>query len=280
MFRSRHVVSIVFLLLSQFLIANPDVQLATVFTDDTHVEDYLISEKYDGVRAIWTGDGLVSRRGNPINAPEWFTNRLPKVWLDGELWSRHNDFSFVLSTVSKHIPVDSEWRKINYMIFDAPDRERNMTFEERYKRYTRLLTILDLPHVKPVEQFTVKNNKELNEMLNAYVQKGAEGLMLHRKMAKFANGRSDNLLKLKPHMEADAKVLEIINGTGKYEGMMGSVVVETEGGLRFKVGSGFSDQERRFPPKIGQTIIYKYHGFTERGIPRFASFLRFREANY
>ena len=268
------------LLLPQLLIAQPDVQQATVFSENTHVEDYLVSEKYDGIRAIWTGDKLLTRQGNPIFAPKWFTDKLPRVWLDGELWSKHNDFEFIMSTVRKQDPVDSEWRKIYYMVFDAPDRERNMVFEERYKRYTRLLTILDLPHVRPVEQFSVSSNEALHSMLTTYVDKGAEGLMLHRRLARFANGRSDNLLKLKPHMEADAKVVEILNGSGKYDGMMGSILVEMPSGIRFKIGSGFSDKERSAPPEIGESIVYKYHGFTERGIPRFATFLRFRDISY
>ncbi|MGO2235383.1 MAG: DNA ligase [Marinomonas sp.] len=267
-------------LLPLFLFAQPDVQLANVFFEDVHVKEYLISEKYDGIRAIWTGEKLVTRQGNPIFAPKWFTDKLPRVWLDGELWSTHNDFSFIMSTVRKQTPIDSEWRKIYYMVFDAPDRERNMIFEERYKRYTRLLTILDIPHVRPVEQFSVHNNEALHSMLAAYVNKGAEGLMLHRKLARFERGRTDNLLKLKPHMEADAQVIEVLNGSGKYDGMMGSVLVEMPSGIRFKIGSGFSDDERNTPPNIGDHVIYKYHGFTERGIPRFASFLRLRDTRY
>lgn len=263
-----------------FLFAQPDVQLATVFPEGAHVEEYLVSEKYDGIRAIWTGEKLVTRQGNPIIAPKWFTDKLPSVWLDGELWSKHNDFEFIMSTVRKQTPVNSEWRKIYYMVFDAPDRERNMTFEERYKRYMRLLTILDLPHVKPVEQFSVSSNEALHSILTAYVEKGAEGLMLHRRLARFSNGRSDNLLKLKPYMEADAKVIDILNGTGKYDGMMGSVLVEMPSGMRFKIGSGFSDEERKTPPNIGDYVIYKYHGFTERGIPRFASFVRLRNTQF
>tara|TARA_R110001606_G_scaffold140702_2_gene279668 strand:- start:605 stop:1447 length:843 start_codon:yes stop_codon:yes gene_type:complete len=279
MFRSIYY-ALALLLLPQFVFAQPDVQQATVYSDSTHVEEYLVSEKYDGIRAIWTGDELLTRQGNPINAPAWFTDKLPRVWLDGELWSKHNDFEFIMSTVRKHAPIDSEWRKIYYMVFDAPDRERNMTFEERYKRYTRILSTLDLAHVRPVEQFSVKNNAELNVMLNSYVKNGAEGLMLHRKLARFANGRSDNLLKLKPHMEADAKVVQILNGSGKYDGMMGSILVEMPSGIRFKIGTGFSDEERSSPPRIGESVIYKYHGFTERGVPRFASFLRLREPGY
>jgi DNA ligase-1 len=263
-----------------FLFALPQVQLATRFSESTRAEDYLVSEKYDGIRAIWTGEALMTRQGNPIHAPEWFTDKLPTVWLDGELWSKRNDFEFVMSTVRKNIPVDSEWRNIHYMIFDVPDAEKTMTFAERSQRYTQLILDLNLPHVIPIKQFTVSSNQELHRVLDDYVKKGAEGLILHRKLARFESGRTDNLLKLKPHMDAEAKVIKILNGSGKYDGMMGSILVEMPSGIRFKIGSGFSDEERRTPPKLGEYVTYKYHGFTERGIPRFASFLRIRDIQF
>lgn len=263
-----------------FLFAQVDVQLVSNFHDDAHVEDYLISEKYDGVRAIWTGERLITRQGNPIHAPAWFTDKWPKVWLDGELWSKRNDFEFVMSTVRKNNPVDREWQKIHYMIFDAPDKEKMMPFGKRFQHYTQIANEMNLPHVIPIKQFTVANNQALHQLLDEYTKKGAEGLILHRKSALFESGRTDNLFKLKPYFEADAKIIEILNGAGKYDGMMGSMLVEMPSGLRFRIGSGLSDDERRSPPSIGEWIIYKYHGFTKRGIPRFASFLRLRSQGY
>ena len=65
----------------------PPVQLASVYKPERTepVSAYLVSEKFDGVRAIWTGQQLLTRRGKIINAPDWFTASLPDVWLDGKL---------------------------------------------------------------------------------------------------------------------------------------------------------------------------------------------------
>lgn len=276
----RQCLAMCFLLFSALAVSQPQVQLASQFTDDVPVNDYLISEKYDGIRAIWTGKQLITRQGNSIHAPDWFVDPLPAVWLDGELWSTHNDFAFIMSTVRKNTPVDSEWQKIHYMVFDAPDQARQMPFEQRYERYTQIVNGIDASHVLPVKQFSVADNQALPSLLDTYVENGAEGLMLHRKTATFESGRTDNLLKLKPHMDAEAKVIAILNGAGKYDGMMGSILVEMPSGIQFKIGSGFSDDERRNPPQPGDYVTYKYHGFTERGIPRFASFLRLREIDY
>ena len=58
--------------------------------------------------------------------------------------------------------------------------------------------------------------------------------------------------------------------------MLGAIKVVLENGDTFKIGTGFSDAERRAPPKIGSVITYQFRGKTKNGIPRFASFLRVR----
>jgi DNA ligase-1 len=42
--------------------------------------------KFDGVRAYWDSENLISRKGEAIMAPDWFLSILPKIPLDGELW--------------------------------------------------------------------------------------------------------------------------------------------------------------------------------------------------
>ena len=244
------------------------VQLAEVY-DEQNVQDYLISEKYDGVRAIWKDRTLRTRSGNIIHAPTWFTEGLPDVWLDGELWYRRGDFEYVISTVNKDIPINSEWKNITYMVFDAPNN--NADFQSRVTFYTSLIQGLHLAHVKAVDQFSLSTNAELSTYLKNYVAEGAEGLMLQKADAKFADGRSSNLLKLK-------RVLAHLEGKGKYRNKVGAILVlyiNASGcKITFKIGSGFSDAERANPPPIGSVITFKYHGFTKRGVPRFASYLR------
>ena len=54
------------------------------------------------------------------------------------------------------------------------------------------------------------------------------------------------------------------------------MVVEMPDGTRFSVGTGFTDAERRSPPPIGVLITYRYQELTDRGVPRFPTFLRVR----
>ena len=100
--------------------------------------------------------------------------------------------------------------------------------------------------------------------------------MLHLANANYHSGRTKNLLKLKQHQDAEAVVIAHLPGKGKYSGLLGAIKVKTPDGIVFKIGSGFSDLERKHPPKIGSVITYKYIGKTQRGVPKFASFLRIR----
>ncbi|WP_371194502.1 DNA ligase [Glaciecola sp. SC05] len=257
-----------------------EVQLAQVFSGDD-IKNYLVSEKYDGVRAIWRNRELRTRNGNLIHAPKWFTEKLPDVWLDGELWTKRNDFETVISTVSKHQPIDSEWKHIRYMVFDAPNNKD--VFSRRSAIYQDLIDDLNLEHVIAVKQFPIGSNNELSRLLNDLVESGAEGLMLQNASGMFIDGRSGNLLKLKPYMDAEGIVIKHLKGKGKYASSMGSLLisyVNTQGKMiEFKIGTGFSDAERDKPPPIGSLVSFKYHGYTSNGVPRFASFLRVRDSH-
>ena len=81
---------------------------------------------------------------------------------------------------------------------------------------------------------------------------------------------------MKPYLDAEAKVITLLPGKGKYAGMMGALQVETESGRRFKLGTGFTDQDRRNPPPVGVWVTYRYRDITSSGLPRFASYLRVR----
>ena len=95
-------------------------------------------------------------------------------------------------------------------------------------------------------------SERVQKMVDDIVKKGAEGLMLHRADSLYHSGRSDDLLKLKPRQDAEATVIEILPGKGKFSGMMGALVVKDKRGHIFRIGSGFSDNERRNPPSLVQ----------------------------
>lgn len=253
----------------------PQVLLAQNFKSGVDVTQYLISEKFDGVRAVWDGSALYTRQGNVINAPVWFTIHFPITPLDGELWLGHHQFGALSGAVRKNMPIDAEWHGITYNVFELPNASG--TFEMRAKRIVDIVKQTNVAHLKGIAQFRVKDEAELNKWLKQVVATGGEGLMLHRADALYVTGRSEALLKLKLVYDAEAKVIAYTAGRGKYKGKLGAIVVETPEGIRFKLGTGFSDAQRENPPKIGSLVTYTYRDKTQTGKPKFASFLRVRD---
>ena len=252
----------------------PALSLANVYHDDVDLADYWVSEKLDGVRAYWDGESLFSRGGNRFNPPPWFVEGFPALPLDGELWMGRGTFETLSGVVRRRSPEENDWRGIRFMVFDLPADAG--TFDERLARLRNLLAGLDASRIGLVEQYRVANRAALAARLDRVVDEGGEGLMLRRGGSRYRAGRSDDLLKLKTHEDAEAVVVDHLPGKGKYAGMMGSLVVEMPDGRRFRLGTGFSDALRRSPPPVGAVVTYKFYGRTGNGIPRFASFLRVR----
>jgi DNA ligase-1 len=249
--------------------------LATVYTGQVDPALCLVSEKYDGVRAIWDGRVLRFRSGREVQAPRSFVESLPPESLDGELWLGRGRFD-ALSGIVRAAGREHDWRALRYMVFEQPDGAG--TFAERAAFLQELAARSRCPQLVAAPQERVADRAQLQRRLEAVVAGGGEGLMLHRAAAPIAGGRSDVLMKLKPHLDAEAVVVAHRPGRGKYAGQLGSLEVETPDGRRFLVGSGLSDELRRDPPKPGESITYRYRDLTSNGLPRFATYLRRHEA--
>jgi DNA ligase-1 len=257
--------------------AAPPLLLASA--DGPHIDPsrYLVSEKYDGVRALWDGTTLRFRSGRRVPAPGDFLRRLPAVRLDGELWLGRGRFDALSGLVRTEPPDEAAWRAVRYMVFDLPGAPGG--FAERSAALAALVAAQGWPALQAVPQRRVADRSELMRLLDETVRAGGEGLMLHRAdaTATATVGRSDVLVKLKPQLDAEARVVGHRPGRGKYEGQLGALLVETPDGRRFALGSGLSDAERQDPPPLGSIVTYRYRDLTPGGLPRFATFLRVRD---
>ena len=233
---------------------------------------YLISEKLDGVRALWDGITLRFRSGRTIAAPVWFLAKLPKTPLDGELWLGRGKFDALSGIVRKGQPVDTEWQQVTYMVFELPQGVGS--FAERAALLKLIVRGVAWNQLQGVEQFRIPNQAVLRDRLKAVNAAGGEGLMLHLASSPYVTGRSDVLLKYKSLADAEAEVIGHIPGKGKYAGMTGALQVRTVDGQQFRLGTGLSDEERKNPPAIGTLVTYTFRDVTSTGKPRFASYLR------
>ena len=254
-----------------------------------NVGGWLASEKLDGVRAYWDGRNLLSRNGKILAAPGSWSAYFPPFALDGELYTDRGEFEKIQSIVMDKAPNEEAWSEIKFYVFDVPEAGGGLL-----KRLGELEKfILQNPQVgqnlKIIKQVKVKDNTEFEAFTEAVIAKGGEGAVVREPNAPYERKRSKNALKYKKFKDAECEVTEVNAGTGKYAGLMGSVTCKSLGaagsssdeqiprGVKFKIGSGFSDEERANPPKIGSIITYKYQNLTVKGLPRFPVFLRVRE---
>ena len=259
----------------------PPCLLAHKWETDIDPTGWWMSEKLDGVRAWWDGEVFRTRQGNTFDAPAWFTKDLPLFALDGELFGGRGMFQTTVGIVKKKdmAPEFSDrWKTLTYCVFDSPSTPG--PFEARQER----LYTLDLGiHARVLDQELCQGFDHLAKALKRMNAKGGEGLMLRQPGSLYEDGRSHTLLKVKSFYDAEAVVTAHVVGKGKHSKRLGAVEVMTPDGRKFSVGSGFTDEERENPPKIGATITYRYQELsaatkgTAGGIPRFPTFVCVRD---
>lgn len=239
---------------------------------------WLMSEKLDGFRAYWDGANFYSREGNVFHAPAWFKKGLPRTPLDGELWVGRGKFQQTSSVVGSQGMSDA-WKRVTFNVFDAPSHPGG--FEERIDAVKIL--VKGAPYARAVRHRRAKSEADVTSELARVEGLGGEGLVLRGPGSPYEGRRAGSFLKVKTTHDAEAVITGYYPGKGKHAGVIGGFHVETlpddriRGGIRFKLGTGLTDAERRRPPKIGTKVTYSYQGTSDSGTPRFASYVRVRK---
>lgn len=250
-----------------------ELMLPQVYAGQVDVAGWLMSEKLDGVRGYWDGKQLFSKSGRLLHPPPAFIRELSRFPLEGELWAGRGRFEQVVSIVKQEQPHDG-WLQLKFAIFDVPQAAGG--FAERLKRAADWFSAHPTPYAFVIPQLPVRDRDHLQQELQRVVKLGGEGLIVRRPDALYVAGRSSEILKVKTCQDAEATVLAHLPGQGRNAGRLGALLVELEDGTRFRIGSGFSDAERKSPPPIGSVVTFKHYGTFASGIPRFPSFLRLR----
>jgi DNA ligase-1 len=263
------IIKILLLLTPLLLFASKPELLLLKKYKNQNVNNWVMSEKLDGIRAYWDGKQLLTRSGKIIHAPKWFTKDYPSFELDGELWTKRADFENISSIVSRKIATN-KWKEVKHYIFEVPNASGNL-FErlDKVKPYENR-------YIKLIKQIKIKNKNHLEEFLKEVESKKGEGVVVRDPKALYINKRTSKALKVKTFLDAECEVLGYTKGKGKFIGLVGAIKCKLPNGIVFKIGSGLSNHDRRYPPNIGDTITFKYKELTKYGKPRFASFLRIR----
>jgi DNA ligase-1 len=234
-----------------------------------NVKGWLMSEKFDGVRALWTGEKLLSRNGGEFNAPSWFIDQLPPdMMLDGELYINRGKFQKTVGIIRTKDPIDKDWEQISYCIFDAPEIPGDLTtrLAEIKKRISKNKVC------RIVEQNVCDNAEDMETFFERILEQGGEGIILRNPKSNYEQKRSDQMLKYKPFDSDEAVIIGYQNGQGKYANMVGALVCRWKD-IIFQIGAGLTDELHKTPPAVGDSITFQYNGKTDKGLPRFPVFL-------
>ena len=263
----------ILMLLFIFIYLNSqELQKAKNYDNSKHnITNWYMSEKLDGIRAYWNGKELLSKNGNKIYAPSSFTKDFPPFELDGELWTKRDDFESIQNIVLDTNP-SSKWEKITYNIFEVPNEKGN--FDKRLEKIKFWLDKNPNKIIKIIPQLICKNETDLNIYLKELLDKKAEGIILKNPNLEYFTGRSENILKVKKFYDDEGLVIGLnYSNNGEFK----SLQLKLNNGIIFNLGGGFSDIQREEPPKIGNIVTFKYYDLTKNNKPKFASFLRIRK---
>ena len=98
-----------------------ELQKPKIYKKEMNIKNWFMSEKLDGIRAYWNGKELLTRKGKKIHLPKEFLKNFPNFELDGELWTKRNDFENIQSIVLDKTP-SKRWKEITYNIFEVPNQ--------------------------------------------------------------------------------------------------------------------------------------------------------------
>lgn len=281
------------------------LQLAQKYNPSKYcIGGWWFSEKLDGERCFWDGGisrgllksqvpwantakddryvsdqfatGLWSRYGNVIHAPDWWLNMLPTCPLDGELYSHDADMSRqdIHSAIKTIIPINIEWKKIAFIVFDSPPLEKvfadgvidNTNFKKIFKGILEWVEERKYPYcyraksssaVKSIHERlgTILLGNEVAfrhlqfqlpypqhraiEVINFELMKieevGGEGLIIRNPNWAYVCERTHHMLKVKTLDDAEGTVLGCITGRATDKG---SKLLGMMGALILKLDDG------------------------------------------
>lgn len=225
----------------------------------TNIVGWYVSEKLNGMRAWIQDRHVVSRYGNEIFVPSWWTETLPLGTYDVELYSGDMPREDLFSILRRK-DRSGDWSNVWACCWETPNDRRPpwIKYSGAWCPKQGMLV--------PLIQTVIRSEKHLEEMISEYTDGGAEGLMVRHPDKLYAPGRSDYLLKIKFVTECQCRIVDFNPGEGKYKGMIGSLVVEEEDGTRCNV-SGMRDELRKYGSwPLGGIVTVEYRGRSKYGI--------------
>jgi hypothetical protein len=191
----------------------------------------------DGVDCVFDGELLVKEDGKILDRQTG----------NGILNKANKGTISAAEAAKVHATV---WDYIPYLYF--VDGEYTSNYQTRFS----VLQSKSLPKkINLVESKIVASLEDAQALFEKYLAEGQEGIILKDLNGIWENKRSKTQIKFKGELECDLKIVGIEEGTGKYAGMLGAILLESSDGvIKVRAGSGFTDEQRK---NLGQEIVGK-----------------------
>ena len=193
--------------------------------------------------------------------------------MDGELYTHGLPHQQIHGIVGRTTNIHREYDKVEYHIFDI------VGGESQAKRTVALSHINFGPPLVRVQTFLCSSFEEVMHVLDEVTQQGYEGIIVRNIEYPYMRKRSTGMMKLKPRKSDMYTIIgyeEEISINGEPKGSLGALVLQSDEGHVFKVGSGsFLTRENRQglwkarEKVVGRVARVKYQHLTERRVPRF-----------
>ena len=267
-----------------------------------YTKPVFMQPKLDGVRCLIQYERRTQPREDAVVAysrtgKEWknidhilkslvpFFQANPNVILDGELYNHalKDDFEKIISCVRKQKPTaidKAESRKlVQFHCYDIVDE--TMPFNERYKFVDFNLKDPSIYGVRTVQTHEVHAEKYAYQLHDTFLNNGFEGSIL-RTNDVYKCGRSWSLRKFKDFHDAEAVLVDWVEGKGKRKGTIGKFIAIDADGNQFgmPVMDNFKKLQTMFKEMqswVGKEATFTYFERTKAGSYRHPLFKAIRD---
>ena len=285
-----------------------NVMLAHKYEPEKITYPVYVEPKYDGMRLIAITDAdssdFYTRTGKAVTTVGIDTQiALQDLYAQGtDIWRPKQKMVFdgelmgesFKETMEQARKKDGSFDNGTFYVFDAmtleqfqalkrtkrdktPYKARRKMLADVY-RYVKGSAGIELP-----PSYFCRNEDEVMSFYQSVRDRGLEGLIIKNPDGPYHPRRNRDWMKIKDAQTVDVPIVNAIEGTGKYEGMLGALVVDLEG-IEVNIGTGFSDSDRTTLWESfnrgwldNKLIEVEYHERTPDGSLRHPRFKRFRD---